>query len=479
MAALLPSYILSDTGSESSLASSPTTPISESWLDDKASPSIDLDFIDLDDTTATTTMESNKKKSTDTTTIPLLLPSKATPLPLPHSSWTMTSPACTTLNTTSAATPPPPTTFWSSTIWNTTPSTSPPKTTTSPTQRRRQSMMHYHPQQDHNRTLLLHQHPSRRRQSDFMMGDGPRRFSTSSSGSSSDKKLWRTDDFLLEQPISSSRFPTPITTATTQQKNELSPELLQHIDDYFSPMGMMGINTMIRSSPSPPPPCSLSSSLSTTTTTLSSSPTSFHHPPTFPSSSAAATIGGDDTFHMGKGIPLHQLLPTTPIFMVELTQGTGKPEMFYMEKEKQEDNTEEDEKDMIHMDDLVIVEADRGHDLGKVVQMNMSVQDVLSDNNHGQTIRRLYRRATEAEIATLPAKTHDEAKALLVCQSKIREKGLPMQVVSAEYQWDRRKLTFHFVAEERVDFRELVRELFKLYKTRIWMCAAKHPHRTD
>ena len=41
---------------------------------------------------------------------------------------------------------------------------------------------------------------------------------------------------------------------------------------------------------------------------------------------------------------------------------------------------------------------------------------------------------------------------------------------------DRRKLTFHFIAEERVDFRELVRELFKLYKTRIWMCAAKHPY---
>ncbi|KAL9557758.1 hypothetical protein MBANPS3_001228 [Mucor bainieri] len=36
---------------------------------------------------------------------------------------------------------------------------------------------------------------------------------------------------------------------------------------------------------------------------------------------------------------------------------------------------------------------------------------------------------------------------------------------------DRRKLTFYFVAEKRVDFRELVRELFKLYKTRIWMCA--------
>ncbi|KAI9498521.1 PSP1 C-terminal conserved region-domain-containing protein, partial [Zychaea mexicana] len=125
----------------------------------------------------------------------------------------------------------------------------------------------------------------------------------------------------------------------------------------------------------------------------------------------------------------------------------------------------------VHVGDLAIVEADRGHDLGRVVASNLAANLFPPD----LVVRRLYRLATEAEIATLPAKVHDEAKALLVCQSKIKEKDLPMQVVSAEYQWDRRKLTFHFVAEERVDFRELVRELFKLYKTRIWMCAAKHP----
>lgn len=43
---------------------------------------------------------------------------------------------------------------------------------------------------------------------------------------------------------------------------------------------------------------------------------------------------------------------------------------------------------------------------------------------------------------------------------------LPMEVCDAEWQWDRRKLTFYYVADSRVDFRELVRELFRLYKTR-------------
>ena len=73
----------------------------------------------------------------------------------------------------------------------------------------------------------------------------------------------------------------------------------------------------------------------------------------------------------------------------------------------------------------------------------------------------------------------DEVKALQLCQSKVRAKKLPMEVVDAEYQWcgissyglcaallteyrrDRRKLTFYFVADKRIDFRELVRELFR------------------
>jgi cell fate regulator YaaT (PSP1 superfamily) len=78
----------------------------------------------------------------------------------------------------------------------------------------------------------------------------------------------------------------------------------------------------------------------------------------------------------------------------------------------------------------------------------------------------------------LVTKMQDEMKALQLCQSKVRQKKLPMEVVDAEYQWcvllfplscfmlillnrDRRKLTFYFVAEKRIDFRELVRELFR------------------
>lgn len=45
-----------------------------------------------------------------------------------------------------------------------------------------------------------------------------------------------------------------------------------------------------------------------------------------------------------------------------------------------------------------------------------------------------------------------------------------MEILDAEWQWDRRKLTFYYTAEQRVDFRELVRELFRIWKTRVWLC---------
>ena len=70
-----------------------------------------------------------------------------------------------------------------------------------------------------------------------------------------------------------------------------------------------------------------------------------------------------------------------------------------------------------------------------------------------------------------PPNRQEEQRALALCQSKIRQKKLQMEVFEAEYQWDRRKLTYYFSAAHRIDFRELVRELFKVYKTRIWMCA--------
>jgi len=131
--------------------------------------------------------------------------------------------------------------------------------------------------------------------------------------------------------------------------------------------------------------------------------------------------------------------------------------------------------------DLVIVEADRGKDLGKVIRMRVPEANLVDPKSGKQAEPKLiYRHAQPAEVNMLLDKARDEAKALNICRTKCKQKGLDMEVVDAEFQWDRKKLTFFFLAELRIDFRDLVKDLFKIYKTRIWMCAVErnrtNPH---
>lgn len=133
----------------------------------------------------------------------------------------------------------------------------------------------------------------------------------------------------------------------------------------------------------------------------------------------------------------------------------------------------------------VKVEADRGEDLGIVISI-VPVEKYLASNRTKSAsddeeqpvpsqitsigdIRRIMRPATNDEITLLEVKKEEEDELLKICTTKARQRGLPMTVVDAEYQFDRNKLTFFFEAEGRIDFRELVRDLFSIYKTRIWM----------
>jgi hypothetical protein len=165
-----------------------------------------------------------------------------------------------------------------------------------------------------------------------------------------------------------------------------------------------------------------------------------------------------------------------PLYVVEFK--AGRTDYFYL--------AEESSHLVVKVGDLAIVEADRGKDLGKIIETNINslaelqlyqathVDSLVDSHNAvGKEIqpKRIYRIAQPSEVAMLLTKFQDEAKANALCQQRIRQKKLPMEIVDAEYQWDRRKLTFYFVADRRIDFRELVRELFKIYKTRIWMCA--------
>lgn len=81
------------------------------------------------------------------------------------------------------------------------------------------------------------------------------------------------------------------------------------------------------------------------------------------------------------------------------------------------------------------------------------------------------RLAQTHEIQALQEKEGNEAKAKRVCQQKVIEHGLNMEILDAEFQMDGKKLTFYFFSTEYINFNSLVTDLFKMYKTRIWMSA--------
>ncbi len=111
----------------------------------------------------------------------------------------------------------------------------------------------------------------------------------------------------------------------------------------------------------------------------------------------------------------------------------------------------------------VIVETVRGLELAKVASERRHVDDQEIVGDLKPVVRRA--EATDLERLRLLQSRHDEV--LARCAEKIREHGLPMNLVKAEYSFDGSRLTFYFTAEKRVDFRMLVRDLARTFKSRI------------
>ncbi|KAG7391063.1 hypothetical protein PHYBOEH_006798 [Phytophthora boehmeriae] len=133
--------------------------------------------------------------------------------------------------------------------------------------------------------------------------------------------------------------------------------------------------------------------------------------------------------------------------------------------------------------EYVKVEADRGEDIGRVVQRALDLSKVGSGGSeaggpseepmgrkrHDLPTKKIICAASPRECEMLNEQRKEEHEVFEVCKSKVRQRLLPMNVIDAEYQFDRHKLTFFFEADRRIDFRELVRDLFAIYKTRIWL----------
>ncbi len=111
----------------------------------------------------------------------------------------------------------------------------------------------------------------------------------------------------------------------------------------------------------------------------------------------------------------------------------------------------------------VIVETVRGIECGEVAMDNREI----SDEEIVKPLKKLIRIATPEDIATVTENKKKEKEAFEICQKKIMAHGLDMKLVDVEYTFDGGKILFYFTADGRVDFRDLVKDLAGVFRTRI------------
>lgn len=117
----------------------------------------------------------------------------------------------------------------------------------------------------------------------------------------------------------------------------------------------------------------------------------------------------------------------------------------------------------LHIGDAVIAENAQCLDLGHVTEEIFE----LPEERIAEPLRPILRLANEADLKRYQEKKIREKDAFIVCQEKILAHDLVMNLVDAQYSFDGKKLVFYFTADNRVDFRELVKDLAAIFRTRI------------
>jgi len=143
------------------------------------------------------------------------------------------------------------------------------------------------------------------------------------------------------------------------------------------------------------------------------------------------------------------------------------------------------ESPSLRVDDAVIVEVERGQDFGIVSALGDLAEKKCKRcgacNEEASpppappapsappapVLQALVRRATDEDRKVAADLRLNEEEVRRTVRDRVRQHDLPMKVSDAEWQWDKRKLTIYFTAEQRVDFRALVRDLASLFRTRI------------
>lgn len=113
--------------------------------------------------------------------------------------------------------------------------------------------------------------------------------------------------------------------------------------------------------------------------------------------------------------------------------------------------------------DQVIVETAQGDEFGEVLIANRYIEN----EKVKEPLKKVIRKATEKDKKHYEECKKKEKEAFEVCQKKIKEHKLDMTLTEVEYKFDNSKILFYFTADGRIDFRELVKDLAAIYKTRI------------
>ena len=120
-------------------------------------------------------------------------------------------------------------------------------------------------------------------------------------------------------------------------------------------------------------------------------------------------------------------------------------------------------EETLTIDDSVIVETARGVEYGTVV---IGPKEVAKDSLV-MPVKEVMRKATPKDLQQLEKNEEREEKAFAICLEKIAKRKLPMKLINVEYTFDMNKIVFFFTADGRIDFRELVKDLATVFRTRI------------
>lgn len=117
----------------------------------------------------------------------------------------------------------------------------------------------------------------------------------------------------------------------------------------------------------------------------------------------------------------------------------------------------------LQQQDKVVVETSMGEDIGEVVVSKRQIPE----EKLTKPLKKILRLANQRDLKKQQENKEKEEKAFKICEEKIKQHKLPMNLVEVEFRFDNSKAIFYFTADGRIDFRDLVRDLAAIYRTRI------------